>query len=524
MISLTQKHEILRMYLYEEKSIKSIVEISKTSRNTIRKYIREYEKNREKILKDKDQEAKDNLIKLMTEEPKYNTCSRKPRVMTQEIKDHIEFYLKQNETRTRKQKMNSKDIFEALKSKGIGISYGTVNNAVKIMSKKSKEAFIKQEYSLGDIVEFDWGEVKLIVNGEQKTFKMAVFTSAYNNYRFAYLYPKEATEFFLDAHVKFFEQIGGVYKTVVYDNMRVAVAKFLGKGEKEATIALQSISKYYGFNYRFCNVRRGNEKGHVEKSVDVARSRAFKENIEFESTAEANKHLLNKLEEENSKILQGKTQSANNSLKEELQHMLPIMPAYDVSSTKELRVDKYSTIRVDGNRYSVPDHLVGEFVTVKIYPEYLEIYKETKHLTKHTRHFGLNKWSLDIYHYRKTLLKKPGALKGSLAFKNLEKELKVIYFNHFENSPKEFVKLLDMIVEYSLEIVTKTINKLEKQRVKVDLSTIKLLIERNDYSDIYLENETNKVGEIQKKSFENAIEYNSIFNINNSLMHKEMVL
>lgn len=58
------------------------------------------------------------------------------------------------------------------------------------------------------------------------------------------------------------------YHTVVYDNMKVSVKRFVGPGEKAPTEALLQLSGYYGFNFRFCNVRRGNEKGQVERSVD----------------------------------------------------------------------------------------------------------------------------------------------------------------------------------------------------------------------------------------------------------------
>lgn len=54
---------------------------------------------------------------------------------------------------------------------------------------------------------------------------------------------------------------------MVYDNMRVAVAKFIGKHQKEPTGALLDLRSHYGFTHRFCNARKGNEKGHVEHSV-----------------------------------------------------------------------------------------------------------------------------------------------------------------------------------------------------------------------------------------------------------------
>src|SRR5690606_25751190 len=78
-------------------------------------------------------------------------------------------------------------------------------------------------------------------------------------------------ESFLDSHVRFFNHVGGVHKEIVYDNMKVAVAKFVSKTEKEPTEDLLKLSMYYGFKYRFCNARRGNEKDYVERSVEYVR-------------------------------------------------------------------------------------------------------------------------------------------------------------------------------------------------------------------------------------------------------------
>jgi len=77
---------------------------------------------------------------------------------------------------------------------------------------------------------------------------------------------------------------------MVYDNMRVAVKRFVGT-EKEPTDGLLKLSLYYGFHFRFCNVRRGNEKGHVERSVEVIRRKAFAFRVTFETIEAANQYL-----------------------------------------------------------------------------------------------------------------------------------------------------------------------------------------------------------------------------------------
>jgi transposase len=111
----------------------------------------------------------------------------------------------------------------------------------------------------------------LKISGVQKRFFLAVFTSAYGNYRYARLYVRQDTLAFMESHNDFFAHIGGVFHEMVYDNMRVAIAEFAGRTEKHPTVALTNLAGWFLFRWRFCNVRRGNEKGHVERSVEFIR-------------------------------------------------------------------------------------------------------------------------------------------------------------------------------------------------------------------------------------------------------------
>lgn len=78
------------------------------------------------------------------------------------------------------------------------ISYASVAQAISKIERKEKEAYIRQEYTLGDVVEFDWGTVKIYTEGDVlREYQMAVFTSAYGNFRWARLFPKQDTHCFL---------------------------------------------------------------------------------------------------------------------------------------------------------------------------------------------------------------------------------------------------------------------------------------------------------------------------------------
>ena len=119
--------------------------------------------------------------------------------------------------------MKATDIYEFLIKKGFDISYPSVSNIVRSLKDTLNEAFIKQEYSLGNICEFDWGEVKLNIDNKGfRKYQLAVFTTAYGNYRFAVLFETQDTIAFQQSHALFFEHVGGIYNTMVYDNMKIA--------------------------------------------------------------------------------------------------------------------------------------------------------------------------------------------------------------------------------------------------------------------------------------------------------------
>jgi len=415
MITLGQKIEILRLYFVEGKPKKQIARNLNVSKNTVKSYINDFLESKKELID--AGVSKYELIENMVEKPKYNSKGRLPRVMNDEVKELLRGFLKENQIKRNTGKfkmcMTSQDMYETLIEKGFSLSYSSVAQYVQKYKENeyTYEAFIKQQYNYGDICEFDWGEVKLIINGINLKFRMAVFTMAKSNLRFAYLYNNENSQSFVDSHIKFFEYIGGVPKCMVYDNMKVAVAKFVGRTEKEATIALKKLSVYYGFNYRFCNIRSGNEKGHVENSVDFVRRKAFSNMDSFDSLNVALNRLIETLEKYNNiKTKYLKNQSPMDIFNIEKNYLLKLMPTYSNCIDLTLRVDKLSTISYLQNRYSVPDYLVLKAVDVKVFVDKLQIFFNNNLVASHTRLYTNQDWSIDILHYTKTLSRKPGAL------------------------------------------------------------------------------------------------------------------
>jgi len=415
-------------------------------RRTVNRYIAEYERSRSSEAEVGASLESETLNSSIMRPPQYDTSTRRRRKLTKEIAEQIELYLAQNAAKRSsgrsKQVMKKVDVWEALIAKGHDISYPSICNYIRSKEGK-KEAFIRQVYQPGGVCEFDWGEVKLIIGGIKRVYQLAVFTMAWSNYRYAYLYNKQHTQSFHQSHVRFFEHIAGVPGQLVYDNMRVAVKRFVGRTEKEATQGLLSMSMYYQFAFRFCNVRKGNEKGHVERSVEYIRRKAFCLVDEFDDLASANSHLLKIVGALNEKEQLQKGASATEQLKQERPY-LGLCPAtpMECATIVNLRVDKYSTICMAQNHYSVPEALVGKMVQVKVYAEHLLVYYNNQALCTHQRHYTNFGWYLNLGHYLDTLKTKPGALKGAQALEQADLELKAIYRKYFQERSREFIELL----------------------------------------------------------------------------------
>lgn len=512
MITLGQKLEILRLYFIEGRAKKQIARDLNVSKNTVKSYINEFLSSKKELIN--SGVSKYELIENMVEKPKYKSTNRLPRVMTDEVKEIIRKFLSENDikrnTGKAKMCMTAQDMYEALIEQGFSLSYPSVAQYVQKYKENeyTYEAFIKQNYDYGEVCEFDWGEVKLVIDGVDIKYRMAVFTMAKSNFRFAYLYKNENSQSFVDAHIRFFEYIGGVPKCMVYDNMKVAVAKFVGRTEKEATETLKKMSVYYGFNYRFCNIRSGNEKGHVENSVDFIRRKAFSGVNSFENETNAFKRLSERLEKYNNiKTRYLDNNSPVDLLNVEKSYLLDLMPTYTNCIDLTLRVDKLSTISYLQNRYSVPDYLVLKAVDVKVLIDRLEIYYNNNLVASHTRLYGNQEWSIDILHYTKTLSRKPGALLGSLAFEQMNSFLKEIYHNFFKEQPKAFIELLEIVGNHDITSVQNTINSLTQKSIAVNVENIKMILNRKNDS---FSSNTPK-SELQEEIVENSKRHLSMY-------------
>lgn len=465
MISMIERKDIISEY-EQTGSIRAVARNLGIHRKTVKNYVNEY-------LAAKSG-GDETLTAYLKSEPSYKVPQRDRTVLTGEVRALIDMCLRDNEEKCqrgdRKLCMKASDIHTAVGRAGFKVSYSSVCKYIRTTlghAEEADECFIRQRYNPGRDCEFDWGEMYLTIDGRRTKLYMAVFTMAYSNYRSAFIFLHQDTQAFLESHRLFFRELGHVPHRMVYDNMRVAVKDFIGG--KHPTDALVRLEAAYGFTHRFCNAHRGNEKGHVERSVEVVRRAAFCGADTFESVKAAQVQVAYACSELNTPlgVVGG---SAEQKIEEEWGCMLPLAREVGCFEQRDYTVDKYGTVVIGKVHYSVPDHLVGKKVTALLYSNAVKVCHRGEVVCEHER-TPLNGWKLDIMHYLTTLRRKPGAVAGSVALYMLRDDLKLIFESHFTESPADFVILLQKTRDrgLSLDDIVKAEKCIRRRRMHVTL-------------------------------------------------------
>ena len=358
------KQKILHLYRVNEKSLREISRELGIDRKTVTRLVNAYEA----AVKSNPETGIDEFLSMS---PKYKSRIGVPRVLRGSISHEIDKWLKENERRRnngmRKQCLKCKDIHRELLEKGFSVSYSSVckyvNRKKHEKTARPKDVYLRIHREPGIECEFDWGEVKLFIGGKSTTLMMAVFCFPYSKGRMAYLFHRQDTLAFMEAHRNFFRDVTGVPRVMVYDNMRVAVV--FDQKEKRPTTALQRMANFYRFDWRFCNARAGWEKGNVERSVDFVRGRAFTSCVDFATISNAQEWLYEVCQQINSETGSASTADKTDMIDEELGALLPWPGDIGCFEMAEYKADKQSTICVKNNHYSVPDRLACESVIVQ---------------------------------------------------------------------------------------------------------------------------------------------------------------
>lgn len=233
---------------------------------------------------------------------------------------------------------------------------------------RPSKATVRFETPPGQQLQTDWGETYTIISGEETKVHVIANTLGFSRRFHFWCTDSQDAEHTYEGLIRSFEYFGGVTEAVLVDNQKVAVL-INRPGEKpQFTPRFVDLADHYGFVPRACQPYRARTKGKDERMVGYIKQHFFVRYRAFDSWAHLNQQAEAWLAEEADRRVHGTVKEVvAERFARELPALQPLpSQRYDTSyrDTRQVAWDGYINVR--GNRYSVPDHLVGQVVVVRI--------------------------------------------------------------------------------------------------------------------------------------------------------------
>jgi transposase len=377
----------------------------------------------------------------------------------------IDRILEDDRHEPRKQRHTAKRIFDRLKDEhGFPGGYTIVKDYVRLKRLRQREMFVPLDHPPGD-AQADFGEAKVIIAGVESTAHYFVMDLPQSDDCFVMAFPAETTEAFLEGHNHAFRYFGGVPRTILYDNTKLAVARILGDGTRRKTQAFSELQSHYLFAEKFGRPAKGNDKGKVEGLVGYARRNFLVPVPRMASWADLNRHLLEQCQKRRQRKLRGHSQTIAERFQIDQEKLLPL-PAtpYEACEKVSTRVTSWSLVRYRTNDYSVPTEWGHREVLVKGFVEEVVIAVGTEVIARHPRSYEREDVIFDPLHYLALLEQKPNALDQAkpLAGWNLPEcfaELRRLMEARLSKKGKrEFVQVLRLLETFTMTDVAAAID------------------------------------------------------------------
>ena len=447
MLPVAAQYRIRQAYYIEKKSQREIAREFGYSRNTIKKAIEQ-----------------DEGFKYRRQQP-----VKAP--VLGPYKERLKELVEANRALPRKQRYTARKMYDIIREEGYQGAESTVRYQVAQLRKATRKqrVYLPLEYEPGVDMQMDWGEAVVELGGEVTTVKLFNLRWCYSRQLFVCAYPSEKQECFLDGHVRAFHYFGGVAQRIIYDNLKPAVQRILTGRNREEQALFLAFRNHYVFESRYCNPASGHEKGGVENDVGYARRNFLAGCPAFADYEELNAYLLEQCQRANERTIYGQPQSVAEAWQVEHPHIRALPPhEFACCVSREVKVNKYSQIQFETNRYSVPTDEAYRTVTVRAFPFRIEILHRDQVLATHPRSYAREQDVIDPLHYLPLLEQRPGAFEHAQPMRQLRASWEPVYdelLTHLQQrlsgsrAIREFVRILSLHRCYPPDAVTAAVRQ-----------------------------------------------------------------
>ncbi len=260
----------------------------------------------------------------------------------------------------------------------------------RLRPRKPAEAFQRLRTLPGEEAQVDWGHFgSQQIGRATRPVSAFVMVLSWSRLPFVRFFYDQRMGSFLAGHMAAFDFFGGVPRRLLYDNLKSVVLERRADAIRFHPTALD-FAAHYRFEPRPVAVRRGNEKGRVERTIRYLRT-SFWPARTWEGLTDLNKQAERWCTEIAAlrACPEDDTMSVGEAWLAEKPRLLPLpddnYPAHD---SVEVRVGKQPYVRFDKNDYSVPHDHVRRTLTVLATPEKIRVVDGDEVVTEHLRSFG----------------------------------------------------------------------------------------------------------------------------------------
>jgi transposase len=174
-------------------------------------------------------------------------------------------------------KLRGSRIYAMLREQGYTGSLRQLRRRLSTMRPAYKERFyVKNRVIAGEQAQVDWGHFgKLRVGKAERNLSAFVMTLSWSRRMFVCFTFDQKVETLLNCHVKAFHALGGITRSILYDNMKSVVSERLGSNVRYHN-ALVEFCQHWLFEPSVCAPYSPESKGRVERSIRYFRKSSSK--------------------------------------------------------------------------------------------------------------------------------------------------------------------------------------------------------------------------------------------------------
>jgi len=378
----------------------------------------------------------------------------------------IDQILDNDQTQPKKQRHTARRIWERLKAEhAFGGGYTVVKDYVRQARLRHKEVFVPLAHPPGD-AQADFGEALVVIGGVEQKGHFLCVDLPHSDDSFVMAFPAENTESFLEGHNQAFAHFGGVPRTILYDNTKIAVKQIAGDGERTPTEAFSGLQSHYLFAAKFGRPGKGNDKGNVEGLVGYARRNFMVPVPRAPSWDALNAHLLEQCRRRRERKLWGHEETIAQRFERDREKLLPLPAApYEACQKRTTRASSQALVRWETNDYSVPVAYGHRQVLVKAFVWEVVISCASEVIARHARSYGREEMVFDPLHYLALLEQKTNALDQAAPlegwqlpaeFGELRRQMEA---RQGKRGRREYVQVLRLLETFSLPEVTTAVQQ-----------------------------------------------------------------